>query len=232
MPWYTEKIGPLPAGAWIALVGGGLVITYTLNRRRGAAPQVSTGTDTATGETQAPLQATGFGTLVPAAVTVVPTSPTTNEEWVTRAVDAMVVANPTTDPAAASDALTAYIHGQGLTPAQVAYVTLAQALIGRPPLPLPTGPSGQPGPSPTPQPRPSTRHHYVTEFHRISVRTSGRALVQRFSDASVATANNVETALRLTTADPRNARWMPYYIGNRGYFQAGAAIYLHVVKAG
>jgi hypothetical protein len=71
---------------------------------------------------------------------------------------------------------------------------------------------------------------YEVERHQISAVTSGRALVQRFSDPSVSTPTNIEVALRATGIDPRNARYMPYYGSHGGRFQAGANLYVHVVK--
>lgn len=227
-----RKIGPLPAGAWIALVGGGLAITYYLNRNR-KVPQVSTGTDTATGDTQAPLQTTGSGTLVPANVTVVPNQPTTNTEWIQAALQAMQQADPLLDVAAAEEALKAYVNGQSLSAAQAAYVNLARALIGNPPLSVPN-PAPLPIPIPPTPPPSSSRvgHHYESTFHRIAVQTRVRDLVHRYSDSTVATPDNVETALRRTIGDPRNVRYLSFYRTHGGAYPAKAAVWVTGVKRG
>lgn len=151
----SKKVGPLPGWGWAVLVGGVMGV-YLYIRNRNAQPQISTGTDTATGETQAPTQTTGFGTLIPAVPVTVPNTYVTNEEWVQAALSAMAVADPVLDAAAAEVALNQYIKGGTLTPAQGAYVTLAKALIGAPPIPIGKVPS-QP-PVVTPPPAPTNLH--------------------------------------------------------------------------
>lgn len=147
----SKKVGPLPGWGWAVLIGGAMGV-YLYIRNRNAQPQISTGTDTATGDTQAPLQTTGFGTLVPAPVTVVPNTYVTNQEWVQAALSAMAVADPVLDAAAAEVALNQYISGGTLTPAQGAYVTLAKALIGAPPIAIGKVPSQPPVVTPPPAP--------------------------------------------------------------------------------
>ncbi len=166
MPWYSEKIGPLPAGVWLGVVvvgvGGGLLWE---RRQSSAGPTVSTAADTGTGDVQAPLQASGYGTLIPATTTIVPAQAVTNEEWVQTALDAMAVADPVFDPSAAEEALMAYIRGSLLTPAQLAYVTLARALVGNPPIPIVQVtpiPTPQPPVPPKPGPKPPPRQQWVT----------------------------------------------------------------------
>lgn len=155
MPWYAEKIGPLPAGVWVGVivagVGGGLLWQ---RRQAGATPQVATGGDTGTGTTQAPLQDTGGGGLVPANVTVLPPGPVTNEEWIAVATTALAAAGHPADVVEA--ALTKYVSGQSLTPAETVYKNLAIAAIGFPPLAIPQGPST---PAPPPQPPAPTGLH-------------------------------------------------------------------------
>jgi len=71
-------------------------------------------------------------------------------------------------------------------------------------------------------------HHYAIEFHRVgNVGTSvnPRAYVQEHSDPSVATPNNIQTALAATMADSRNKSLKQPWPG-------GSAVYVTVVKAG
>ncbi len=227
MPWYSEKIGPLPAGVWLGVVvagvGGGLLWS---RRRASAGPEVSTGADTGTGEVQSPLVPAALGAL-PGGISV--QGPATNEEWVAQATALL------TDQGHPADvvevALTHYIQGASLTAAETVYKNLAVALIGYPPLPLPR-PAPAPTPIPVPSPTPTAGHHYEVQFHRISSKTNARSLEYRFSDPPVSTPNNIETALRRTVSDGRNARYLPYYIKTHGYWPASAALHVTVIKTG
>lgn len=163
----SRKLGPLPGWGWAVLIGGGIGV-FLYIRNRNAQPQVSTGTDTATGDVQAPLQTTGSGTLVPAPVTVVPNTYVTNEEWVQAALAAMATADPFLDAAAAEVALTQYINGGSLSPSQAAYVSLARALIGAPPIPI-----RQKNTAPPPRIKPKPpRIIVVAQGHRLTENTT------------------------------------------------------------
>lgn len=70
----------------------------------------------------------------------------------------------------------------------------------------------------------------VVETHQFSTATNARSAVGRFSDSAVATPNAIETALRATTGDSANAKYMKFYSSHGGEFPARSSIRLHVVK--
>lgn len=185
----TRKLGPLPGWGWALLAGGAMGIFLYL-RNRNAQPQVSTGTDTATGDVQAPLQTTGFGTLVPAPTTVVPGTPPTNEEWVQSALAAMAIADPFLDAAAAEAALMQYISGGSLSPSQAAYVSLARALIGAPPIAIPPKNTAPP-PRPKPLPSPITT---IWQGHKLTSNTTWISLARQYSASQ--SPNGIESTKR------------------------------------
>lgn len=152
------------------------------------------------------------------------TAPSTNAQWA-QEVEAYLTQlgfNPLT----VATAIGKYLTGQFLTPEQLSIVQSALGFKGKPPVLVPPPqllpPSGQTS---------GSRYQYTTQYHQIGVATSGRALVQRFSDQSVATPDRIESALRSTVSDPRNLRYRAYYSGHNGRFPAQAGITVHVVKA-
>lgn len=137
MPWYSEKIGPLPAGIWLAVivagVGGGLL----WRRAQGTSgqPLVDTSGVESTVPTASPL---GPGAIAGGIVTP---GPATNEEWVASATEYLTTTGHPADVVNA--ALLNYIAGKTLTPAENVYKVLAVAYLGYPPLPITTPPPTQ-----------------------------------------------------------------------------------------
>jgi hypothetical protein len=134
------KLGPLPAVAWVGVVGGAVVVSHYARKRSSGAPAaVSAGP-----------AATQAGILVVpsnAADPQVAARPTDNASWLRVALDGLA-ARGSFDPSVAASALARYIDGQSLSPAETQVFNAAVAITGFPPTPvpvaMPTVPSGAP----------------------------------------------------------------------------------------
>jgi LysM repeat protein len=141
----SKKIGPLPLGAWIASVGGGLaLLAYHKRQAAAAAPAVAMN-DTSVPTGVADGSVGGWTATSPAdGVTGVGTVPasdlapatTTNEDWSVRAINGLIADGY---PAAVADsAIRKYMDGGTKMGAQeFALVNIALAKYGSPPIPLP-----------------------------------------------------------------------------------------------
>lgn len=179
-----KQIGPLPLGAWVVVVAGGLGIAlYT--RKQGSA-----GTTVVEDTSGTPGVGDGsVGGWVPtqpstgAGGDVAPTTPTTNEEWGTRAINYLIAQGY--DPLVSDSAIRKYLAGNYPQPSASEYALqrIALARFGSPPQPLPPsdstpgiptppipkppstvpGPVKPPAPKPVPKPpAPKPRYRYYT----------------------------------------------------------------------
>lgn len=156
-----KQVGPLPMGAWVAVIGGGLGIAWYVNRNTASPdPQVATGGDPGVGDgstggwtqTSPDSGADGSGD-VPAA------GPVTNEAWAVLAINWLIAQGY--DATTADSAIRKYIAGSdpGLSIKEYALLSLALAKFGSPPNPLPPPVNGPPTipPPPTQAPPPVTQ---------------------------------------------------------------------------
>ncbi len=159
-----EQIGPMPLGAWVAVVGGGLgIAVYSKRRSIGkatATPMVDTSTDPGVGVGAGFVNSTFTNT--PAADT---TTATTNEQWAVNAINYLIAYVP--GAAGAADlAVRKYLAGQHLSVQEFALIQMALIKLGSPPQPLPPpvdyGPADPPAvvppavvPPPPPSPAPA-----------------------------------------------------------------------------
>lgn len=129
-----HKIGPMPAGAWAALVAGGLGIAYYTRTHAAATPAVDPGT--------ADLDNTQLGTVPLASSSGAQSSGTitTNDEWSTKAITYLISQGAT--GTAADGAVRNYLSGNTLTASQTALIDLVLAAIGPPPTSPPMPESG------------------------------------------------------------------------------------------
>lgn len=136
--FLTKKAGPLPVGVWIALVAGGLGITWYLNRGKSSNDRASTGT---TGNGM--VDATGSGTYSPvggnagtggAGSGTGSTGNTfaDNNAWGTASINYLISLGY--DPAKVNSAIAGYLSSQPLTTQQQAMVNSALQHFGSPPL--------------------------------------------------------------------------------------------------
>lgn len=125
-----KKVGPLPMGAWIAVVGGGLALAYFVNRGQSAEPQLAAEPGVGTG-------------LIPAGAGVEPLPSTeanetasTNAQW-EQTVSNWLIAQGH-DPGVSSNAVRKYLSGETLTLQEQSLINLALIVHGTPPEPLPS----------------------------------------------------------------------------------------------
>lgn len=135
--WYTRMIGPLPAGAWVAIVGGGLAGSAYLTRRS-AAKGAALGTPTATADTSAGLSGGTTGvssggtvTLPDGSITYSDPTDDTNSRWELRATKALLARGY--DALLIQQALGKFLLGFDLNPTEAMVVNVALGLTGPPP---------------------------------------------------------------------------------------------------
>lgn len=165
-----KQIGPLPLGAWIVVVGGGLGIA--LWSRRNASAPVEEVEDTS--------GVPGVGVGAPADWTPItgtqpsqPAAPTTNEEWGRRVINWGLAMNY---PATLVDsAVRKYLNSLPLSVNETAFMAVALVANGAPPQQLPpvenespppnNPPSTNPPPSTVVKPATPTGLHTATKGH-------------------------------------------------------------------
>jgi hypothetical protein len=132
-----KQVGPLPLGAWIVVVGGGLGIAYwTKQNQTAPEPSIDTsGTpgvgDGSVGGWVPTSPSTGSSTGAP--------DPTTNEEWAYKAKQVLIASGyPTTQVEAA---INKYINGEQLSVQEFAIVAVAISKVGPLPATMPNTPS-------------------------------------------------------------------------------------------
>ncbi|HVI71470.1 MAG TPA: hypothetical protein VM656_08300 [Pyrinomonadaceae bacterium] len=155
-----KQVGPLPLGAWLAVVAGGLGIAWYTTR---------------TGK-QAPIPVEdvsgvpGVGVGAPAAWTPITGTPpdgqqqaiTTNEQWTNRAIS-WLIANGY-PPVQSDSAVRKYITGTRMSVQETTLIGIVLVAIGPPPQTLPPAeePDPQPDPDPAPAPGPAPLPPYGT----------------------------------------------------------------------
>jgi len=133
-----KQIGPLPLGAWIVVVGGGLGIAlYTRRMGQSSEPVIDTSPDPGVGE--------GGFQPTPPGTPVTEHPPTTNDEWATRAINYLIAHGYS--PGLANSAITkALSGGAGMSVQEWSLWTTALLALGAPPTPVTVPPpSGSPG---------------------------------------------------------------------------------------
>lgn len=174
-PDFGQKIGPLPMGAWVALVGGGIGL-FLYHRNSIAAASAPTIDPTAS------LVGTGgagavSGSYIPTdggSTSTGPVSITTNQQWGSTAFSWLAALGMAPDMVDA--AIRNYLDGNTLSVQENAIVSQALGKFGQPPeslpsappLPVvphkPTNPPPAPRPAPKPAPRPVTKPPTVTRY--------------------------------------------------------------------
>lgn len=163
-PDMGKMVGPLPLGAWVAVLGGGLGIAYYTRHSGSAAPAA------AVPVANDPVGTGGSGMwsdlTVPTTSTGSVSDPTTNDEWAVKAIKTLI---GTGYPAINADqAIRRYVAGETLAANEAAMVNAAIALIGPTPQVLPPPTTGIPtGPPPTPKP---TNNLY--RYHTVKITES------------------------------------------------------------
>lgn len=185
---------------WL-IAGGALlagILGYAYLRRAQSTSPSPTADQTAT-PTELPPADIGSVTTGGGVTDTGKTFITTNAEWAQDATSKLTDLG--FDPVAVSTALGKYLSNQFVTKTEAQYIYTALAVSGKPPIGSFTV---RLEPEQTTDSRHGSRHHYVAQRHQIGSNTAVRDLVRRYSNNSVATSANVETAVIRTQADPRN----------------------------
>src|SRR4051812_44683038 len=166
-----KQIGPLPLGAWIAVVGGGLGLAWYSQRYKSSEPEERDDV----GGTPGSGVGGGPGWITDKAPDDrdVAGRITTNEEWGRAAINHLIALNY--DAILADSAIRKYLNGNVPKPSisEYALQRMALARFGSPPYPLPPGVDDPPGaprttpiterPIPNPKPTtPTTKLKYYT----------------------------------------------------------------------
>lgn len=140
-----KQVGPLPMGAWVAAVGGGLAIAYYSRKRSSANDGPIYADDTSADP------GVGVGGL--AAIGAVDTSGqafisndapiTSNAQWGQKAFT--LLTSTGADPTTTDNAIRNYLSGVGLSITENSIIALALTRYGQPPEPLPDAPSSPTG---------------------------------------------------------------------------------------
>lgn len=170
LPDFGKMIGPLPLGAWLAVVGVGAGVA--LYRRSNPAPEPTIVEDTSG------VPGVGEGavsqwiqTQPPVGTGDVAGAPADNDAWGRLAINYLIAQGY--DATVSDSAIRKYLGGEKLSAQEYTLVGIALRHMGAPPTPLPppvfappTLPKPQPivkpppKPTPKPVPKPSTTKHF------------------------------------------------------------------------
>lgn len=241
----NKKISGVPLKWWLLGGTAAAVTVWYVYKRQIAATTVPA--DTGTGDSSASgygdfsaasggAYASNYGTpsnygyldqttgqFIGVGGTTTVTGPGTNGAWTQQAAAYLIMQGY--DPITVITALGKYLAGTAVTQSEYNIVTSAIGVEGLPPdgaPPLHMIPATQ-----TP---PTAKPVYAVQTHQLSAATPARQLEQRFSVAG-ASAGSIESALRKTVGNIRNARYMPYYTSHGGVWPAKSKIYLTVVQS-
>lgn len=176
---FGKQIGPLPLGAWVAVVGGGLAIAYW-NRNNGSSDEVEIVEDT--GSPEGVGEGPGWTAVPPPGMPPTDsTSPTyeSNEAWGQAAINWLIAQGYS--PGISSSAVTKALNGgvdydgRKMSIQEWSLWSLALTKFGSPPYPVnvapptsvpgPINPPTQPPPTNPPPTKPPTNkvppHHVV-----------------------------------------------------------------------
>lgn len=234
---FGKQYGPLPLGAWVAVIGGGLGIAwYSMQNQQGnnTLPPVVEDTSGQPGVGEGP----GW-------IAVPPPSgqpdnsggdpePTTNEDWGRQAVNYLIASGY--DANMADSAVRKYLTAEELNQQEYALIRYALEELGSPPVPLPAPPppptddggddgGGTPDPPPPPPPAPdpappAMRIHVVTPWPTMGSTLWGIAQMY-YGDGR--RWQELYNANRAGTIRPDGS---PGYISNPDYLRPGDRVYV------
>jgi hypothetical protein len=141
---WGKQVGPLPIGAWVAVIGGALAIAaFAAYKKRQGGPAIVEDTS------GVPGVGTGANSLwvqTNAPPTEVARAFETNEEWARAAINYLIAQGY--DPALSDTAVRKYLESTALSLAENALIKIALAHFGSPPRPLPAPPEQPSVPKP------------------------------------------------------------------------------------
>lgn len=153
----AKQYGPLPAGGWLLAIGGGVAVAMFVRRRAQTNTAAELDGENLPGDNTD--TAPGAGNLG-AGGSSSPARPTTNDEWRLAVIPLLIAAGFA--PLVVDSAVSHYLYGEPLSPAEQSVIAKALQIAGPPPeaVPPPTpGTSSTPTAEPvvrTPAPMPTT----------------------------------------------------------------------------
>lgn len=159
-----KQMGPLPLGAWIAVVGIGGGIAWYARNQGSDEPTI---VEDASGVPGVGTGGSGLWTELTPPTSSTPATPKTNEEWAIKMTQWLIAMGY--DPIKSETAVRKYVNQGKLSPQEFTLVTLAMAVIGPPPQALPYIPDDPAVPDPPPPVVPAEPHLYYLEGSRPAV---------------------------------------------------------------
>lgn len=215
-----KQVGPMPLGAWVAVVGAGLGIAYYTKGGAGSlvgSPDDALAEDTFVEDTSGDpgVGEGGFVFTPPPVVTGGVLPPVDNDEWSRRAISELITANY--DPAWVNAAITHAMFGERLSVREWSIWREALRRLGPPPFPINVPP---PKSVPSKHPpkhdgHPEDKHH-EDRHHRIgrnvasTERTGDRWFRVRMPPLPGSTLRGIA---KLAYGDPN--KWRTIYAANR-----------------
>lgn len=164
----TRKIGPLPAGAWLVIIGGAVAYgLYMRNQNAGVEAYEDTSSDPGVG--MGPLTSgyeTSTGSTSGSGSTT--TAITDNDSWARVVINYLTARGIT--PSVAQAAVSKYLNSETLTASEWAVINIGLAAYGAPPvLPAANGtPPNTPGPT-----APSTPATFSPGWYHVLSKANG-----------------------------------------------------------
>lgn len=177
-----KQVGPLPVGAWVAVVGGGLLIGYYFSK--GSADKAND--EAASGPLTEPGVGQGGGQFIyepPTSVETPNSDPQTNAEWGRKAINWLIAEGY--DAGVSQAAVTKFLTGQNRSLHEQTLINLALIKFGSPPeeVPLPEGGTPTipkpPAPKP-PTPKPPTSAHKPYFIHTVRAGDSPTKILKHY----------------------------------------------------
>lgn len=169
-----KQVGPLPMGAWLGVIGGGLAIAYFINKRQAAGDAA-----VATLDPNSDVGVGGGQLIESPPTTVTPDTPElekTNQSWGIQAENFLIAAS--INPTDAHNTVAKFLSSMPLTPQEKAMMNMVLIRYGAPPEPLAptddvpvvTPPVGGGTPSTGSTPHPISKIWYTRAVNRNDIR--------------------------------------------------------------
>ncbi len=150
---FGKQYGPLPLGAWLAVIAGGLGIAYVTRDTGGGGSAPEAVPDYA-GDPAVGAGGSGYVFVPPPDPTTgggLAPAPTNNDEWAVQGTNWLI--GQGYPPAVSDSALRKYLAVEQLSTQEYTLLGLVLGKFGSPPVPLPPGPGPLPViPPPVPKP--------------------------------------------------------------------------------
>lgn len=207
---FGKMYGPLPLGAWAAVVAGGVGIMFYTRSQESAATDPTMQPEDTSGTPGVGEGGSGMywqDVAPPDTSGVAPGAPVDNDAWGVQAVNYLIAQGY--DPAVSDSAIRKYLGAEKVSSQEYALIKVALAHLGSPPVPLPPpvfAPPGIPHP-PTHKPPPKKPPH-----HKPPHASQGGKNGKKFQYYTVKPG---DTLIRIARKVKGNQTWQQIYNANR-----------------